>query len=65
MIEDQIQNLREQAQQIRQSQAQWSSCQDGSYEMALDQCGYYTIVEKIRSLEAELQARASVRPSVQ
>ena len=29
----------------------WMSCNDGSYEMALDGCGYYKILDEIKQLK--------------
>lgn len=52
---DTLESLREAAAAILQRNAHWKSCNDGSYEMALDNSGYYRIREKIRVLESELK----------
>lgn len=51
---DTLESLREAAAAILQRNSYWKSCNDGSYEMALDNAGYYRIREKIRALESEL-----------
>ena len=36
---------------ILESNEHWKRCQDGSYEMALHNSGYWETVEKIKELE--------------
>jgi len=47
--------LQARAKAILESQAHWKSCQDGSYEMALHNSGYWNTVEKIKELESSQQ----------
>jgi hypothetical protein len=51
---DTIESLKARAAAIKQRNSYWEGCNDGSYEMALDNAGYYRILEKIRALESEL-----------
>ena len=46
-----LQEMKDKAVQLRESQSSWKSCQDGSYEMALDHVGYYKLMKEIRDLE--------------
>ena len=48
-----LETLQTRAKAILESNAHWKSCQDGSYEMALHNSGYWEIVEKIKELEHE------------
>ena len=57
-----LQEMKDKAVQLRESQSSWKSCQDGSYEMALDHVGYYKLMKEIRDL-AETIAEAEVDPS--
>lgn len=49
-----LESLKITAAAILQRNAYWIGCNDGSYEMALDNSGYYRILEKIRVLESEV-----------
>lgn len=49
-----LEELKERAKQIRSSKSSWASCQDGSYEMALHEAGYWTLLKEIGALEKEL-----------
>jgi len=51
MNEDKLKELRERAALILSTNAHWKSCQDGSYEMALDYAGYYTLLDEINKLK--------------
>ena len=51
---DTIESLKARAAAIKQRNSYWEGSNDGSYEMALDNAGYYRILEKIRALESEL-----------
>lgn len=48
-----LETLKMAAEAIKQRNAYWQGCNDGSYEMALDMSGYYDICKKIRVLEGE------------
>jgi hypothetical protein len=50
-----LETLRARAEAILKAQAHWKSCQDGSYEMALHNSGYWNTVEKIKELESGQQ----------
>jgi hypothetical protein len=51
---DTIESLKARAEAIKRSNSYWEDSNDGSYEMALDNAGYYRIIQKIRALESEL-----------
>jgi hypothetical protein len=51
---DTLAELRKTAAAIRQYNSYWEGSNDGSYEMALANSGYYRILEKIKALESEL-----------
>ena len=34
----------------------WKSCHDGSYEMALNNCGYYEITDELKKREENTNA---------
>ena len=62
-----LQEMKDKAVQLRESQSGWKSCQDGSYEMALDHVGYYKLMKEIRELEEtieEAEAEAEPEPEV-
>lgn len=46
-----LEELENKKKRILASCDHWKSCQDGSYEMALDGCGYYKIVDEIKQLK--------------
>jgi len=46
-----LQEMKDKAVKLRDSQSGWKKCQDGSYEMALDHVGYYKLMKEIRNLE--------------
>jgi hypothetical protein len=48
---NELELLKEKANQLLSSQSGWLSCQDGSYEMALDSVGYYKLMKQISDLE--------------
>ena len=48
-----LEELKERAKQIRSSKRSWASCQDGSYEMALHEAGYWKLLKEIEDLEKE------------
>jgi hypothetical protein len=35
--------------------AHWKSCQDGSYEMALDMSGYYKLKNELKALKESIE----------
>ena len=45
-----LETLQARLNSILESNAHWKSCQDGSYEMALHNSGYWETVEKIKEL---------------
>ena len=49
-----IEELKAKANQIRSSKSSWASSQDGSYEMALHEAGYYRLLKEIEDLEKDL-----------
>ena len=49
-----LEELKAKAVQIRSSRSHWASCQDGSYEMALSEAGYYRLLKEIEDLEKEI-----------
>ena len=49
-----LEELKAKAVQIRASKSHWASSQDGSYEMALSEAGYYRLLKEIVDLEKEL-----------
>jgi hypothetical protein len=49
-----LQLLEESRERILQKCAHWRSCQDGSYECALDAEGFYKLVNQIKELKLEL-----------
>jgi len=49
-----LEELKERAKQIRSSRSHWASSQDGSYEMALSEAGYYRLLKEIEDLEKEM-----------
>jgi len=50
-----LEELEKKKKLILSSCAHWMSCNDGSYEMALDGCGYYKIVDEIKQLKEIIQ----------
>ena len=46
-----LETLQARVKAILESQAHWKSCQDGSYEMALHNSGYWDVLEQIKKLE--------------
>ena len=44
---NELETLQARLKSILESNAHWKSCQDGSYEMALHNSGYWETVEKI------------------
>lgn len=46
-----LEQLKAKAEEIRTRNEHWKSCQDGSYEMALDMAGYYKIMKQIKEME--------------
>ena len=48
-----LETLQTRLNSILESNAHWKSCQDGSYEMALHNSGYWETVEKIKELQNE------------
>lgn len=50
---DKLLEMKSKARSILARNAYWQSCQDGSYEMALSQCGYYQLLNEIKQLEKE------------
>ena len=46
-----LETLKARAQAILESNAYWKSSQDGSYEMALHNSGYWDVMEQIKKLE--------------
>ena len=51
-----LEELEKKKKRILSSCAHWMSCNDGSYEMALNGCGYYKIVDEIKQLKTIIQA---------
>ena len=49
-----LEELKAKAVQIRSSRSHWASCQDGSYERALAESGYYRLLKEIVDLKKEL-----------
>ena len=49
-----LEELKAKAVQIRSSKSHWASCQDGSYEMALGEAGYWKLLKEIDDLEKEI-----------
>jgi hypothetical protein len=49
-----LEELKEKAVQIRSSKSSGASSQDGSYEMALSESGYYRLLKEIEDLEKEM-----------
>ena len=49
-----LEELKAKAVQIISSRSHWASCQDGSYEMALSEAGYYRLLKEIADLEKEI-----------
>ena len=49
-----LEELKEKAVQIRSSKSSWASSQDGSYEMALGEAGYWKLLKEIEDLEKEI-----------
>lgn len=50
-IEQKIKGLKAEAKAIQDQMAFWKDMQDGSYEMALDNSGYYVIMDQIKQLQ--------------
>ena len=46
-----LETLQARAQAILESNAYWKNSQDGSYEMALHNSGYWEVLEQIKKLE--------------
>ena len=46
-----LETLQARLKSILEYNEHWKSCQDGSYEMALHNSGYWETVEKIKELE--------------
>ena len=51
-----LETLQARVKAILESQAHWKSCQDGSYEMALHNSGYWETVEKIKESTSKVNA---------
>ena len=51
MNEDKLKELRKLAALILSTNAHWKSCQDGSYEMALHNSGYYDLLDEINEIK--------------
>lgn len=51
---DDLEALKVRTTEILRRNSYWESCNDGSYEMALSNAGYYDLCKKIRELESEL-----------
>ena len=49
-MNEQINILEKKAKDILAQCESWKKCQDGSYEMALSNSGYYDIIEQIATL---------------
>lgn len=49
-----LDTLKMTAKAIEERNAYWKGAQDGSYEMAMHNSGYYDICKKIAALESEL-----------
>jgi len=47
-----IEEMRAKAAKIRTDNLHWKRCQDGSFEMALDQSGYFKLLDEIKTLTA-------------
>jgi hypothetical protein len=47
------QQLKEKLQAIEKKCQHWKSCQDGSYEMALHNSGYFRVLEQLKELRNE------------
>jgi hypothetical protein len=50
-MNEQINILEKKAKDILARCESWKKCQDGSYEMALSNSGYYDIIEQVQSLK--------------
>ena len=53
MVDYTLEELEAQAAAILKYCEGWKTCQDGSYEMALDNSGYYKIVKRINELKGK------------
>ena len=59
-----LQEMKDQLLQLREIQSSWKSCQDNSYEMALDYVSYYNLMKEIRDLAETIEeAEPEVDPS--
>lgn len=46
-----LKEIEERMEYIRNKNAHWKSCQDGSYEMAMDMDGYYKLRDEYQQLK--------------
>lgn len=46
-----IDEIKAKMEELKAKNAHWKSCQDGSYEMALDRSGYYDLLAQYNSLK--------------
>ncbi len=46
-----IDEIKAKMEELKAKNAHWKSCQDGSYEMALDRAGYWELYEQYKVLE--------------
>ena len=51
--ENEIKETELQIKQIKDKCEHWKSCQDGSYQMALDSAGYYKLVDRLEELKGD------------
>lgn len=49
---DRIAEIEAQMADLRESNAHWKRCQDGSYEMALDVAGYWKLHQELQELKS-------------
>jgi hypothetical protein len=50
-MNEQINTLEKKAKDILARCESWKKCQDGSYEMALSNSGYYNLIEQVQALK--------------
>ena len=50
-MNEQINTLEEKANDILARCESWKKCQDGSYEMALSNSGYYDLIKQVQALK--------------
>ena len=48
-----LEQLKQQLKEIEDRCDHWKSCTDGSHGMALDNAGYYEVLEQIKQLQNE------------